>query len=80
MLSATLLPTLPACFPYALPPGQVEVGMARYATGGKETILHVAAGVHSASVPGLVDASRQALPSVGYGALILRASGPKAGR
>ena len=66
VLSATLLPTLPACFPYALPPGQVEVGMARYATGGKETILHVAAGVHSASVPGLVDKPMDF--GIGYGA------------
>ena len=56
---------LPACLPYALPPGQAEIGLARYATGGRGTIAHLTAGVHSASIPGLVDKPMDF--GVGYG-------------
>ena len=56
---------LPACFPYAVPPGQAEIGLARHATGDRGTIAHLAAGVHSASIPGLVDKPMDF--GIGYG-------------
>jgi hypothetical protein len=45
--------------------GQAEIGLARYATGGRGTIAHLTAGVHSASIPSLVDKPMDF--GVGYG-------------
>ena len=56
---------LPACFPYVIPPGQLEVGLARDVKA-RETLAHVTAGIHSASVPRLVD--KPVDLGVGYGA------------
>src|SRR5262245_41153762 len=61
-----VLAALPGCFPYALPPGQLEVGLARDGKWGQGTIAHVNAGIHSASVPTLVDKPMDF--GVGYGA------------
>ncbi len=63
---AVIAAGVPACFPYAIPPGQLEVGLARDGKWGQGTIAHVNAGVHSASVPTLIDKPMDF--GVGYGA------------
>jgi len=63
---AVLLAALPGCFPYVLPPGQLEVGLARDGKWGQGTIAHATAGIHTASIPTLVDKPMDF--GVGYGA------------
>jgi hypothetical protein len=43
-----------ACLPYALPPGELGVGLARD-TSADRTLARLSIGVHSASIPRLVD-------------------------
>jgi hypothetical protein len=43
------------CLPYAFPAGHGDIGFARFASGDKGTAVHLAGGVHSAGLPGLVD-------------------------
>ncbi len=64
-LAVLLVALLPACLPYALPPGQAEIGLARHASGDRGTIAHLTAGVHSASIPTLVDKPMDF--GIGYG-------------
>jgi len=55
-LAVVALPALlaSACFPYALPPGQASFGFARD-VDAHETLARLSAGVHTASIPRLVE-------------------------
>ena len=63
---AAVLAGAPACLPYAIPPGQAEFGFARDARWGQGTMVHLGAGIHSASVPQLI--AKPIDLGVGYGA------------
>ncbi|HEY5448425.1 MAG TPA: hypothetical protein VIQ54_06725 [Polyangia bacterium] len=63
---AAALAGAPACIPYVLPPGQAEFGFARDGRWGQGTMVHLAAGIHSASVPQLI--AKPIDLGVGYGA------------
>jgi hypothetical protein len=66
LVLAAALTGAPACIPYAIPPGQAEVGLARDGRWGQGTIAHLSAGIHSASIPRLV--AKPMDLGVGYGA------------